>query len=60
MQSRIIGSLSVEEVFPPASDLPESISDSQLQLDYGGVNGRKYLEIVKEIERRLVECSALQ
>ncbi len=60
LQSRIVDGLSVDDIFPQASDLPEGISTQQLESDYGGVKGQQFLEMMGEIERRLAKCSALQ
>ena len=40
----------------PTADLPEGVPDAQLQSDYGGVGGRRYKQVVDEIERRLAGC----
>jgi len=58
MQERISSGFQVEDFFPPASDLPEGISDAQLQLRYGGVGGEQYGRLVEEIERRITACAA--
>ncbi len=60
MQDRLAGGFTIDEVFPPAADLPEGISDRELEAEYGGVGGKKYKEIIREIERRLSECEALR
>ncbi len=60
MQDRLAGDFKIDEVFPPAADLPEGISDRELQAEYGGVGGGKYHEVIQEIERRLATCAALK
>ncbi len=60
MQDRLAAEFDVDEFFPPAADLPEGIPDPQLQADYGGVGGMKYNQVIREIERRLAACRALE
>jgi len=60
MQQRLAGGFEIDAVFPQAADLPEGIPDRQLQAEYGGVEGKKYNEIIREIERRLATCAGLQ
>ncbi len=60
MQERIIGGFRVEEFVPQAGDLPEGISDAELQSQYGGVGGDKYNQLIQEIERRISDCEAYQ
>jgi hypothetical protein len=59
MQERLSRDFQVDDIFPPAADLPEGISDASLQTDYGGVEGKRYKQLVEEIERRLQGCAAL-
>jgi len=58
MQERLAGGFRVEEFFPPAEDLPEGISDAQLQRRYGGVGGQAYRQLIEEMERRIAGCAA--
>jgi len=60
MQDRIAGDFRIDEVFPPAADLPEGIAESVLKAEYGGVGGAGYQRVVEEIERRLRGCPALR
>lgn len=60
MQERLAIGFDVDDFLPPAADLPEGISDAELQTKYGGVHGSKYREIEREIERRLKMCGALR
>jgi hypothetical protein len=60
MQDRLAGSFEIGEIFPQAADLPEGISDDDLQAKYGGVGGKRYREILEEIEWRLATCKALK
>ncbi len=60
MQERIAGDFRIDDVFPPAADLPEGIPESVLKAEYGGVGGAGYRRMVEEIERRLRECPALR
>ena len=58
MQDRIARGFRVEEFFPPAADLPEGITDAELQSRYGGVGGKAYLRLIGEIEQRIAACAA--
>jgi len=58
MQDRLSRGFQVDDVFPPAADLPEGISEAELQSRYGGVGGDAYLRLIEEIERRLETCAA--
>ncbi len=60
MQNRLAGGFHVEEIFPPADDLPEGISDVELESRYGGVGGEGYRRLTEELERRITECPAYQ
>jgi hypothetical protein len=58
VQQRLAGGFRVDDFFPPAADLPEGISDAELQSRYGGVGGARYRQTADEIERRLAACAA--
>ncbi len=58
MQERLVGGFSIEEVCPPAGDLPEGVSEADLQAQYGGVGGAGYCRIIADIERRIAACAA--
>lgn len=60
MQDRLVRGFRIEEFFPPANDLPEGVSDAELQSRYGGVGGEGYRRLIEEIERRIVTCAAYQ
>jgi hypothetical protein len=57
MQQRLAGAFRVEEVFPAAEDLPEGITDADLERQYGGVGGTGYRKLAEAIEARLPGCS---
>jgi hypothetical protein len=58
MQERLARGFRVDDFFPSAADLPEGISDAQLQSRYGGVGGAPYRHLTAEIERRVAACAA--
>lgn len=60
MQTLLASPFSIDDIFPPASDLPEGLSDSMLEERFGGVNGEGYKQVIAEIERRLDTCQALE
>jgi hypothetical protein len=57
VQSRLAAGVHVDDVFPPADDLPEGIPDAELQARYGGVGGALYERLAGEIERRVSACA---
>lgn len=58
MQERIASGFRMDDFFPDAADLPEGISDAELQSHFGGVGGPMYNRLVEEIERRIADCAA--
>ncbi len=58
LQERLARDFRIEEIFPPAEDLPEGLSDAQMQSRYGGVGGAGYQRLIEEIERRVAACAA--
>src|SRR6266545_1345195 len=60
MQNRLSGRWPLDDLFPPAADLPEGIQDAELTSKYGAVGGGPYQALVAEIERRLDRCAALR
>jgi len=57
-QGRVVAGLAVDDVFPPAADLPEDIQDAELQGRYGGVGGPLFKRFADEIERRIASLPA--
>ena len=53
LQERLRKGLDVDDFFPPAADLPEGLTDAELQRQYGGVGGKRYEALLAEIDRRL-------
>lgn len=47
-------------IFPEAADLPEGLTDAQMQQQYDGIGGRRFKQLTAEIERRLDTCAALR
>ena len=60
MQKRVASGFDVDAHFPTAADLPEGLTDAQLNSQFGGVGGQRYQEVVDEIERRIAACEANQ
>ena len=58
IQLRMIQGFSIGDYVPFISDLPEGIPETQFISDYGGTRGRRYKEILSEIDRRIAECDA--
>ena len=57
IQDRIVRGFQIDDFFPPAADLPEGLTDAELQTQYGGVGGEGYRRVIEEIERRIAACS---
>ena len=57
IQDRIVRGFQIDDFFPPAADLPEGITDAELQTQYGGVGGEGYRRIIEDIEQRIATCS---
>jgi hypothetical protein len=59
MLLRLQRGYSADDFFPPAADLPESLTLERFRLDYGGVGTKRYRLVVEEIEQRLNRCAGL-
>ncbi len=59
MQELLANRFSIDDIFPPAGDLPEGLRDAAFQQEFGGVDGSGYNQVLAEIERRLDTCRAL-
>ena len=57
IQNHIVRGFQIDDFFPPAADLPEGLTDAELQTKYGGVGGEGYSRIIQDIERRIATCS---
>jgi hypothetical protein len=58
MQERLARGFRGDDFFPEGADLPEDLTDAELQPVYGGVGGAGYQRVVDEIERRVAACPA--
>ena len=58
MQQWIIHRYDLDCIAPGAEDMPEGISDAELQRRFGGVGGAGYTLLIKEIEQRVTRCAA--
>jgi hypothetical protein len=56
MQQRVAAGLRMEDLLPPGADLPEGLTDAELERDYGGVGGVAYRRLTDAIESRLPWC----
>jgi len=59
LQSHLASGFVVDGFFPPADDLPEGITNADLQTKYGGVNGAGYREMIQELNRRIDNLPAI-
>jgi hypothetical protein len=58
MQERIVNNgFRIEDFVPQAADLPEDITDAELQSQYGGIGGEGYSNLIEEVERRISLCA---
>ena len=60
VENRLLAGFVVDDFFPQASDLPEGLTDLELEAVYGGVHGERYRAMIGEIDARLKECGAYQ
>lgn len=58
MQERLARGFRVDDLFPPATGLPEGLQEAELQARYGGVGGEGYRRLSDEIDRRIAACAA--
>jgi hypothetical protein len=58
LQELLAGNPSEQLFFPPVADLPENIPRDQFEQRYGGVDGAKYNDLVREIDRLIDQCPA--
>ncbi|MCH8218624.1 MAG: hypothetical protein IH892_17835 [Planctomycetes bacterium] len=56
LQQRLRMAFNVDDYFPPSSDFPENIPQQRLEAEYGGVNGKAYLRLLREIDRQILAC----
>ena len=45
----------LNQLMPAADDLPEGLSDAELQDRFDGVNGRRYADMLQDMEKRLCD-----
>lgn len=53
LQARLATPLTEAELLPPVSDLPESLSEREVQRRYGGIGAPAYRQLMADIEARL-------
>lgn len=53
LQRAFAAGVALADLMPPGTDLPEGMSDAELEARFGGVGGPGYLAIMAEIEARL-------
>lgn len=60
LQIVLAGNLNEDAFFPETRGLPENIEEDEFERIYGGVEGKRYLEIVKKIEEQISRLPAYQ
>jgi hypothetical protein len=58
LQERLAAGFDAYDVFPPAGDLPEGLSEVELRTRYGGVGGERYQDLMAEIDSRIAALPA--
>jgi hypothetical protein len=53
LQRQIAKGISEKEIMPATDDLPEFMTEAELQRRFGGVNGPEYRKMMAAIERRI-------
>ncbi len=59
-QNNFTGDVRIDDIFPPAADLPEGLQGRELQTRFGGIGGRGYRKVEQDINRRLQNCILLR
>jgi hypothetical protein len=59
LQAQLARGFDVDAFFPPAAGLAEGVSAIDLQVQYGGLDGAGYRQVMDEIHRRLRALPAL-
>lgn len=57
LRRQLDSGLRARDLMPDIHDLPERLSESELERDFGGVEGTGYLEIRRMIEQRIEDCT---
>src|SRR5690606_14868520 len=60
MQQRLSQEFPLDALMPPGNDLPDGLSDADVQSAFGGVGGSRSRLADRECRRRLESCAALQ
>jgi hypothetical protein len=60
VQQRWAEGVTCADLFPEVADLPEDLAAAEFQARFGSVTDPRYLELIAEIDRRLMQCAALQ
>jgi hypothetical protein len=58
IQDRLAQGFRVDDFVPDGRDLPEDMTDAQLNARFGGVGSAAFRRLIDEIERRLAACAA--
>ena len=53
VQQTLAGPWNLDRVFPAAADLPEGLSDAELQARFDGLGGDRYQVVIADIENRV-------
>ncbi len=56
IQAGFLWTFAGEDVFPDVADLPDDISMTELDIEYDGVDGARYKQLLAEIDRRIADC----
>ncbi len=60
LQARLQAGVRELDVMPPVSDLPGGMSEPEFRARFGGIGAPGYEEMLREIDRRIAELSALR
>jgi hypothetical protein len=58
LQEHLLKGFRVDDFLPEAADLPEGLTELQLEQRFGGVGGERYRRVVGIIETRVASCAA--
>lgn len=60
LQRAVVDGFTIDDLFPPADDLPESIPAAEWESRYGAGSGPEYQRLQQTIEQRLNSCRLLK
>lgn len=57
LQTKLKVMMSEQEIMGDISDLPEGLTENEFRMEFGTTSSEEYIRMVREIERRLFNCT---